>query len=217
MRFKYQRCTCFHSTDDSRIFSPQGFYNMVAGRKMHAKGKVLYFTGITEYNNILSSGNPYIKYSVLSCLIYLIGYHTSTPYYYCEMRRTKPCNTYIDISYFVSNYKNSEFDYDGRLKRVYKWQWLQLHKPRYKYVLLTHWGRDKMAFPADMFKRIFVNENISISIRISLKFVLEGPILRKNYYKFYLNIYEYHRTIRRETFFSLHNPIHMSIEDSLKS
>ena len=42
---------------------------------------------------------------------------------------------------------------------------------------LTHWGRDKMAkFPDDIFKCIFLNENVWISIKISLKFVPKGPI-----------------------------------------
>ena len=44
--------------------------------------------------------------------------------------------------------------------------------------VLTHWGRDKMAatLADDTFKRKFVNENILISIIISLKFVSKGPI-----------------------------------------
>ena len=43
---------------------------------------------------------------------------------------------------------------------------------------LTHWGRDKMAatLADDTFKCKFVNENILISIKISLKFVPTGPI-----------------------------------------
>ena len=43
---------------------------------------------------------------------------------------------------------------------------------------LTHWGQDKMAatLADDTFKRKFVNENILISIKISLKFVSKGPI-----------------------------------------
>ena len=43
---------------------------------------------------------------------------------------------------------------------------------------LTHWGRDKMDafFADDTFKRISFNENIRISIKISLKFVRKGPI-----------------------------------------
>ena len=45
---------------------------------------------------------------------------------------------------------------------------------------LTYWGRDKMAanshFPDDIFKCIFLNENVYISIKISLKFVPKGPI-----------------------------------------
>ena len=44
--------------------------------------------------------------------------------------------------------------------------------------ILTHWGRDKMAAISQMttFKLIFVNENVRISIKISLKFVSWGPI-----------------------------------------
>ena len=43
---------------------------------------------------------------------------------------------------------------------------------------LTHWGRDKMATTVadDTFKHKFVNENILIPIKISLKFVSKGPI-----------------------------------------
>ena len=40
-------------------------------------------------------------------------------------------------------------------------------------VYLTHWGHH---FADDTFKRIFLNENIRISITISLKFVPNGPI-----------------------------------------
>ena len=44
--------------------------------------------------------------------------------------------------------------------------------------LLTHWGRDKMAavLTDDTFNRIFMNENVRISIKISLQFVPQGPI-----------------------------------------
>ena len=43
---------------------------------------------------------------------------------------------------------------------------------------LTHWGRDKMAaiFSDDILKWIFLNENVWISINISLKFFPRGPI-----------------------------------------
>ena len=37
-------------------------------------------------------------------------------------------------------------------------------------------GQDGCQFPDDIFKYIFLNENIWISIEISLKFVLKGPI-----------------------------------------
>ena len=39
---------------------------------------------------------------------------------------------------------------------------------------LTHWGRDKVA--DDVFKCNFLNENVWILIKISLKFVPKGPI-----------------------------------------
>ena len=44
--------------------------------------------------------------------------------------------------------------------------------------LLTHWGRDKMAaiFPDDIFKCIFLNETVWISIKIPVKFIPKGPI-----------------------------------------
>ena len=43
---------------------------------------------------------------------------------------------------------------------------------------LTHWGRGKMAVTLadDTFKCKFVNENILISIKVSLKFVPKGPM-----------------------------------------
>ena len=44
--------------------------------------------------------------------------------------------------------------------------------------ILTHWGPDKMdaIFPDDIFKCIFLNANIWISTKFSLKFVCKGPI-----------------------------------------
>ena len=42
---------------------------------------------------------------------------------------------------------------------------------------LTHWGRENgRHFPDDIFKCIFVNENVWIPVHISLKFVPKGPI-----------------------------------------
>ena len=45
-------------------------------------------------------------------------------------------------------------------------------------LVLTHWGRDKMAthFADDIFKCIFFEENIWFTIKISLKFVPKGSI-----------------------------------------
>ena len=44
--------------------------------------------------------------------------------------------------------------------------------------ILTHWGRDKMdaISQTTFFKCIFLNENVWIPIKISLKFVPKGPI-----------------------------------------
>ena len=44
--------------------------------------------------------------------------------------------------------------------------------------LWTHWGREKNGrhFPDDIFKHLFLNEKIGISIQISLKFVTLVPI-----------------------------------------
>ena len=44
--------------------------------------------------------------------------------------------------------------------------------------ILTHWGRYKMdaIWSDDIFKCIFLNENVWIPIKISLKFVSKGPI-----------------------------------------
>ena len=43
---------------------------------------------------------------------------------------------------------------------------------------LTHWDQDKNGhhFPGDIFKCIFLNENVWIWILLSLKFVSKGPI-----------------------------------------
>ena len=44
--------------------------------------------------------------------------------------------------------------------------------------LLTHWGRDKIAAisQATFLNVLFVNENVWISLKISLKYVLKFPI-----------------------------------------
>ena len=48
-------------------------------------------------------------------------------------------------------------------------------------LLITHWGREKMVVISsiDIFKCIFLNEKIFISIKISLKFVAEWPVDNK--------------------------------------
>ena len=50
------------------------------------------------------------------------------------------------------------------------------------YILLTYWGRDKMAaLSQQRFQRHFFNENVWILIKISLKFVPKGS--NWQYYK----------------------------------
>ena len=46
---------------------------------------------------------------------------------------------------------------------------------------LTHWGRDKMAlhFPGDIFKYIFSNENVLISINFDLNFDCKDNIIHR--------------------------------------
>ena len=46
------------------------------------------------------------------------------------------------------------------------------------YVILTHWGRDEIdaISQTTFWKCIFLNENVLISIKISLKFIPMGPI-----------------------------------------
>ena len=67
----------------------------------------------------------------------------------------------------------------------YSWQWFNSLRPdadicvcEHGHHCLTHWGRDKMAAisPTTTTKRIFLNEDVRISIKISLKFVPKGPI-----------------------------------------
>ena len=55
------------------------------------------------------------------------------------------------------------------------WKYLFMHKTN---ASLTHWVWSKMAhhISDDIFKYIFLNDNVCIAIRISLKFVPEGPI-----------------------------------------
>ena len=52
------------------------------------------------------------------------------------------------------------------------WQWKLARTVN----VLTHWGRDKWHFLDDIFKCIFLNETVLISIKNSLKFVTKGHI-----------------------------------------
>ena len=83
----------------------------------------------------------------------------------------------LDTFYYYSDHKNSVGEIDTSV-------FFSMMKPSNIFPLsaapvsgfgpvLTHWGRDKMAA---IFKWIFLNENVWISINISLKFVPRGPI-----------------------------------------
>ena len=52
-------------------------------------------------------------------------------------------------------------------------------------------------FPHDIFKRIFLNENIRISMKISMKFIPEGPI---NNIPSLVQIMAWHRTGNKPLF-----------------
>ena len=64
--------------------------------------------------------------------------------------------------------------------------WMKMHEFSIKFhwnlflrVQLTHWDQARQngrRLPDDIFKCIFINKNVSISIKISLKFVPKGPI-----------------------------------------
>ena len=60
--------------------------------------------------------------------------------------------------------------------------WLKKTALAYPQVQLTHLPLDKMAdiLADDKFKRMFLNENASILIQVSLKFVPKGPIDNKS-------------------------------------
>ena len=58
-------------------------------------------------------------------------------------------------------------------KQAQQRQSIKKHTNGWNWTVLTHWGREKMAA---IFQHIFVNANIWISIKISLKFVPKGQI-----------------------------------------
>ena len=70
----------------------------------------------------------------------------------------------------------SKFIYFHSIKCIWKYHlWNGVH---FVSTWLTRWGRDKMdaLSQTPFFKCIFVNENVWIPIKISLKFVSKGPI-----------------------------------------
>ena len=54
--------------------------------------------------------------------------------------------------------------------------WCRCHYPGLLFINTLRPRQDGRHFPEDIFKRIFLNENVSISIKISLKFVPKGLI-----------------------------------------
>ena len=58
-------------------------------------------------------------------------------------------------------------------------EWISNFATHFTYVWCNYWSRPRQNghhFPDDVFKCIFLNENISISIKILLRFVPRGPI-----------------------------------------
>ena len=103
---------------------------------------------------------------VMSCHLMAPTHHLNQRWliFNCTIRNKIQCDLNQNMSF---------------LWRNCNWECLQKSFPFCSGInVLTHWGRDKMAaiFPDDIFKCIFLNENTWIPIKISLKFVLKGPI-----------------------------------------
>ena len=65
--------------------------------------------------------------------------------------------------------------HDARIHHWF-WQWLANLDQRWPYINTLRPRQNGRHFTYDIFKCIFLNENASIAIKISLKFVPKGPI-----------------------------------------
>ena len=105
---------------------------------------------------------------------------------HCNSKGGSMCETLISVCsnghacFYYSNYRPHKWQFYGQDSfNSYDRETMSL---RYfmlsmNCVCLTHWGRDKNGrhFADDIFKCIFLDKNVWIPIRISLKFVPRGP------------------------------------------
>ena len=90
---------------------------------------------------------------------------------------THSLNQYLLIIHEASWHSPEQFPRKCYRNLSLMWVWKLLIED-YSHTCQGQWGRDKMAavLSDDTFKRIFLNENVKISIKISLKFVSKGPM-----------------------------------------
>ena len=82
------------------------------------------------------------------------------------------------LCYYALLHKGSQLVYSKKLNGKELFQLLSLIHLTNPWVLLTHWGQDKMAaiFHMTFWNGFFFNENVSIFIKIPIKFVSKVPI-----------------------------------------
>ena len=87
-----------------------------------------------------------------------------------------PCSFFRSI--ICQNYLAPKSSQCWKQRSILVQSWLLYTANMKTWFILTHWGPDKMdaIFSDDIFKCIFLNVNIWISIKFSLKFVCKGPI-----------------------------------------
>ena len=88
---------------------------------------------------------------------------------------------YLNQCWLIINkvsWHSCEGNFTGKVQDIYPWYQFKISVASLKGNELTHWGRDKMAviFADDIFKCIFINENLRILMHISLKFGPSGPV-----------------------------------------
>ena len=89
---------------------------------------------------------------------------------------SNPCIMYIPLKYTYPKYAKLNLSWNLKTESMTK-TWYQNHGLHRKYTFNTLRPRqDGRHFPDDIFKCIFLNEDVWIPIKISLKFVPKGPI-----------------------------------------
>ena len=102
----------------------------------------------------------------MSCQIIMLDHQQTV----CSLQKWTWYSHWVPIS--VINYYWSEY-----ILQLWLCHKIPLQKHQ-QYPMLTHWSRDNMAAISQttLSSAFFVNENVIISIKISLKFVPKGPI-----------------------------------------